>query len=168
MRIKVLIAAVLVSAGSVSLVLAAELAGRPRIISGDTLVLAGQRLHLHGVDAPEPGQKCRLGNGKPYDCGLVSRTALMDLTAGIPISCRMRPERTGGETVAACFADGYDLSHGMAHTGWALADPDTGARYQPVQESARKAGRGLWRGAFVAPWDWRSGARLQPYSDRKD
>ncbi len=30
-----------------------------------------------------------------------------------------------------------------------------------TEDDAREAVRGLWRGVFVAPWDWRRGKRLQ-------
>lgn len=163
MRCTIVMAAALVLAGLAVPSRAGEIGeikGAPRVISGDTLMLAGQRLRLYGVDAPELGQRCRLANGRRYDCGLVSTTALMDLTAGVSITCRPRPDRTDGEIFATCFAGGYDLSHGMAHTGWALAWPETGTIYAGVQERARKARRGLWQGAFVAPWQWRAGRRL--------
>lgn len=167
--------ALLALAGAFSPAGAAELSGRPEVISGDTLVLAGTRLRLYGVDAPEAGQSCWLASGRAYDCGRISTTALMDLTAGVSITCRpraaqaARTDKTGktDETdntedtaYATCFAGGYDLSHGMTHTGWALAWPAAGTPYVRVQEAARKARRGLWRGAFVAPWEWRGGKRL--------
>ena len=31
--------------------------------------------------------------------------------------------------------------------------------YVPNEDAAKAAGKGLWRGAFVAPWDWRRGKR---------
>ena len=31
----------------------AEITGKPRIIDGDTIEIAGQRIRLHGIDAPE-------------------------------------------------------------------------------------------------------------------
>lgn len=163
MRCTIVMAALLVLAGLAVPSRAGELGeikGAPRVISGDTLMLAGQRLRLYGVDAPEPGQKCRLANGRRYDCGLVSTTALMDLTAGVSITCRPRRDSTDGDIFAICFAGGYDLSHGMAHTGWALAWPETGTIYARVQERAAAARRGLWQGEFVAPWQWRAGRRL--------
>jgi endonuclease YncB( thermonuclease family) len=36
----------------------APISGKPRIIDGDTIEVAGQRIRLHGIDAPESGQTC--------------------------------------------------------------------------------------------------------------
>lgn len=62
--------------------------------------------------------------------------------------------------MARCFAADYDLSEGMVYVGWALAAPATGDRYGRVQEQAKRSKRGLWRGRFVAPWEWSVGKRL--------
>ncbi len=55
---------------------------------------------------------------------------------------------------------GHALSEGMAYTGWALALRRVSERYVAFEDRARAARRGLWKGQFVAPWDWRAGARL--------
>ncbi len=156
----------------------AEVTGPPRIIDGDTLEVQGTVIHLKGIDAPELGQSCRIG-ARPYDCGQVARTALLDLTAGVTVTCKLAPAgpesgnpedanpNDGGPNngdpdgrVGRCTADGYDLSEGMAYTGWALALRRASDPYLAFEERARAAGRGLWKGRFVAPWDWRAGARL--------
>ncbi len=42
----------------------AEIAGTATAIDGDNLEIRGERIHLHGIDAPEHRQLCRL-DGKP-------------------------------------------------------------------------------------------------------
>ena len=142
---------------------AADLTGPLRVIDGDTVELQGQTVRLHGIDAPELGQNCRI-KARLYDCGNVSRTALLDLTAGARVTCDLLAEATppadGDGRPGRCFADGYDLSEGMAHTGWALADRAVSARYVRNEARAKDANRGLWKGRFVTPWNWRRGERL--------
>ncbi len=141
----------------------AEVAGPPRVIDGDTLAVQGTVIRLYGIDAPELGQSCRIGE-RAYDCGRIARTALLDLTAGASVRCKLgpaSPEDSGADgRIGRCSADGYDLSEGMAYTGWALALRPVSERYVVFEERARAARRGLWKGRFVAPWDWRAGARL--------
>jgi endonuclease YncB( thermonuclease family) len=136
-----------------------ELRGVPKVIAGDIIELQGRRLRLDGIDAPEPGQRCTVEQ-RQYDCGEVARTALLDLTAGVEVLCRPLGPGPGGSVTARCFAAGYDLSEGMVYTGWALADPTAADRYGAVQAQAKRSRHGLWRGRFVAPWDWSAGKRL--------
>jgi endonuclease YncB( thermonuclease family) len=141
-----------------------ELRGQPEVIAGDLIELQGQRLRLDGIDAPEPGQRCLL-NDRLYDCGEVARTALLDLTAGVEVVCRPLGPGPGDTRFARCFAADYDLSEGMVYTGWALADPATANDYGKLQERAKQSRHGLWRGRFIAPWDWAAGKRLSEEED---
>lgn len=124
-------------------------------ITGDTIELAGKQYCLADIDAPEPMQQCTLPDGKPYDCGRIATTALMDLLAGASVQCRPTKEIQNGCAVAYCKADGFDLSANMVHTGWALAAPDARGRYTTIEGKAKAGKRGLWRGKFTKPWDWR-------------
>ena len=131
-----------------------RLAGRVRVLAGDTIVVEGRTLDLAGIDAPELGQRCRR-KSKTFDCGLIAKTALMDLTAGATAVCLL------GDRGTRCRVDGFDLAENMVHTGWALADGAAPARFRAVQRKARAAKRGLWRHEFVAPARWRAGERLR-------
>jgi endonuclease YncB( thermonuclease family) len=150
----------------------AEIAGPPIIIDGDTIEVRGAAVRLYGIDAPELGQTCRIGR-HAYDCGKIARTALLDLTAGVSVICKLVPPDPAAASDASdasddspngrigrCTADGYDLSEGMTYTGWALALRRVSGRYVAFEDGARAAGRGLWKGPFVTPWDWRAGVRL--------
>ena len=139
----------------VLLVVAPALAGTPvTVIDGNTLEVAGARLRLHGIDAPDLDQPCRL-RGRTQSCGVIARAALMDLTAGAELDCEMRGRDADGRALATCTADGYDVAEGMVYTGWALARTSAPARYHTVQRQAEAARRGLWLGRFTAPSEWR-------------
>ncbi len=137
-------------------------AGTAEVVNAETLRLDNTRYRLYGIDAPESGQRCTL-NEELYDCADIAKSALMDLTAATSVICvavRKAKPLNDGTQFARCSANGYDLSHGMVYTGWAMADPKTGGRYRRLEIEASKTKRGLWRGDFVKPWDWRAGKRL--------
>jgi len=119
--------------------------GAAAVQSGEVLVVAGQTFRLDGIDAPTLGFHCPL-RGTMRDCGLISASALKDLTAGATIECR----RLGrfdlhGLPIAHCEVDGYDLSEGMVYTGWARANAQQTVRYVALEAEARAKPRGMWR-----------------------
>lgn len=128
--------------------------GLPEVVDGETLRVGGKTFRLYGIDAPDIAQTCEI-RGRTYNCGRVSMTALMDLVAGVKIRCAPRRNSPGTPAVAHCFAAGYDLSEGMVHTGWALAMPRDGTKYARIEARAKTAKRGLWKGKFTLPWEWR-------------
>ena len=49
----------------------------------------------------------------------------------------------------------------MVANGWAVAYRRYSNDYVAMEQSARVRGAGQWSGAFVMPWDWRRGQRLE-------
>ncbi|MHA1536505.1 MAG: thermonuclease family protein [Alphaproteobacteria bacterium] len=144
---------------------ARSVTGTPVVVDGRTLTIEGRRFVLFGIEVPALGQVCERF-GRPYKCGVVARTALMDLVAGVRVTCRTltgeRAERVRGKepqggSLALCQATSVDLSWNMVHTGWALAEPGYGKRdYGAIESAARKRRSGLWKGKFTKPWVWRA------------
>lgn len=134
---------------------AETITGASRIIDGDSLEVAGRKVDLLGVDAPELEQTCSWPK-KQINCGLIAKSALMDLTAGASVVCDLESQEKGGNALGVCRAAGYDLAEGMTHTGWAVATDDAPERYKTAMAGAQNAGRALWRGRFTPPWIWRA------------
>lgn len=130
------------------------LVGPAEAVDGRTLRVAGEVVRLADIDAPDPAQTCTM-KGRNYPCGRLARTALADLLAGARVECRIAGRAADGPPIASCMADGFDLSLNMVHTGWALADRRQSTRYVEIENSAREAKRGLWRGDFQPPSAWR-------------
>lgn len=125
---------------------AAALQGSPTVIDGQTIEVGGKSLRLYGIRAPALDERCRFQD-RSIACGRISRTALLDLTAGATVRCTLRAQRRDGPPAAVCHAGGYDLSEGMTYTGWARADRAVTDTYLRFERDARKHRRGMWRGA---------------------
>lgn len=80
----------------------------------------------------------------------------MDLVAGATVTCKPQWQDPEGGELAFCYADGFDLSENMVHTGWAHAARRYCNHYTATEERAKAAKRGVWRGKVVTPWDWRT------------
>lgn len=137
-----------------------DLSGRARVVDGDSLEIAGRRLRLRGIDAPELGQSCRNG-AKTVSCGRLARDHLRRLIAGAPVDCQGWETDRYDRLLVICTARGTDLNAAMVRDGWALAYGSHSAE----EAKARRAGRGLWAMDFEAPADWRADAHLEGSQD---
>lgn len=139
---------------------AADLVGQASVVDGDTIEVHGVRIRLHGIDAPESGQVC-FADGVQWRCGQQAALALDARIAGRTVSCSERDVDRYGRVVAVCSAGGEDLNAWLVAEGWALAYRRYSLDYVDEEAAAAAARRGIWRGEFVAPWDWRQGARVE-------
>jgi endonuclease YncB( thermonuclease family) len=144
-----------------STTIAAELNGKPRIIDGDTIDISGQRIRLHGIDAPETNQKCRKVDGTTYQCGTMATFALAELIEEHWVKCIGDGNDRYRRLLATCFAGPVNLNLEMVRRGWALAYRQYSNRYIATEAIAKAKEVGLWQGTFNKPWEWRRGTRLQ-------
>ncbi len=137
----------------------AEVTGPARVIDGDTLEIQGQRIRLHGIDAPESRQLCRLA-GKPWQCGKDAANALAEKIGRRSVACEERDRDRYGRFIAKCSVAGEDLGEWMVAHGWAVAYYLFSYEYSRAEQRAKSARRGIWASEFVKPWEWRRGKRL--------
>jgi len=130
------------------------LEGFARVADGDSLTLNGERIRLHGIDAPELNQFCRRGE-QSYDCGREAREQLRKLIGSGRVACKGSEKDQYGRLLAVCETEGTELNKAMVESGWAIAYGD----YLVEEVKARSARRGLWEGSFDRPQDWRAGNR---------
>ena len=137
----------------------ADMAGTASVIDGDTIEVHGQRIRLHGIDAPESRQLCRL-DGKPWQCGKGAANALADKIARRRVTCEDLGRDRYKRIIANCTAAGEDMGAWMVSQGLALAYRRYSLDYVDQEADAQAARRGIWAGEFVKPWEWRRGKRL--------
>lgn len=125
-----------------------------RVIDGDTIDLAGQRIRLFGIDAPEKGQICD-ERGQARDCGAWSAMMLQQAIASFDVHCSTVDRDRYGRLVSICTANGADLGAVMVQNGAATAYRRYSARYVGEEQGAKARGLGIWAGRMVAPETYR-------------
>ncbi|WP_410051690.1 thermonuclease family protein [Bradyrhizobium sp.] len=156
-RLLSLCGAIVIGAGMVSASLAATAAVR----SGDTLQLGETVYRLDGIDAPEVDQLCIDDHADPWSCGVEAREQLTRLIAGRAVRCDdLGPDKPlKSRRLGLCTVDGDKLSlnQQMARAGYAVsADPAVKYRAKDDIAAAKEALRGIWKGCFVAPGEFRT------------
>jgi endonuclease YncB( thermonuclease family) len=131
-----------------------DIVGRARVIDGDTIDIAGARIRLRGIDAPESNQTCTDSGNRAWRCGRAATHELIDHIAGRPLKCESAGFDRYRRVLAVCaLPDGSDVNAWMVRQGWALAYYS--AAYRSEEAQAHAAKRGIWAGSFMAPWEWR-------------
>ncbi len=127
-------------------------------VDGDTIRAAnGVEFRLFGIDAPELEQTCTEANGKTWLCGRAAKAKLTTLMKGGNVNCESRATDRFGRVVAVCSAAGVpDLGEAMVRDGYATdLGGAAGNPYRDAEAEAQTARRGIWRGTFERPADWR-------------
>ena len=80
---------------------------------------------------------------------------MVRIIGGRAVSCTQRDVDRYGRIVAVCRAGAIDLNSWMVGEGWAVAYRRFSMDFVRDESDAKAAQKGLWRGEFVMPWDWR-------------
>ena len=134
-----------------------------RIVDGDTVEQDGVTYRIHGIDAPEYGQKCGTS-----PCGKLAVEAMAVLAEGKRLECENLGDDGYGRVVAKCIADGRDIGAEMVRLGQAWAYVRFSDNYVQQETLARAEGIGIWRSEAVAPWVYREQRWKNARSDEQD
>lgn len=130
------------------------IAGRARVLDADTLTVDGAVVHLSGLDAPELEQLCRRASGLPYRCGEDMAALLEQRLQRDRVICDVATVEESEDYLGVCRHYGENLNEWLVRNGYAVAD-NVDSPYVALEREAADASRGLWRGVFERPSDWR-------------
>lgn len=136
------------------------LMGPVNVIDGDTIEMDGQRIRLHGIDAPERDQIRTSIEKTIYNCGQRASEKLSQYTEGRTLHCKKKDTDRYRRIVAVCFVDGQDISELIVRDGYAVAYRRYSNYYIAAENKAKRKMLGMWQAAFTMPWDWRKGVRI--------
>jgi endonuclease YncB( thermonuclease family)/quercetin dioxygenase-like cupin family protein len=125
--------------------------GKVKVIDARTLEFEDGTRVVLPIVAPELEQK-GMSDGSLYACGKEAAEFLRKLIGDQPVTVYRHGKRN-----ADAYVGDVSIEHEMIVNGWALADHN--GRH-PAEIIARESRRGLWRGQFVDPDEWRQGKRL--------
>jgi endonuclease YncB( thermonuclease family) len=131
---------------------------------GGTLQLDGVTWRLDGIDAPEFDQVCIDEHADAWTCGVEARDQLAKLVGDRQVRCEdlgldpaYRKRHLG-----LCTVEGEttSLNQLLVRQGFALDfDPAGKGRFKGDEAGAKDNRRGLWKGCFVAPLEFRRGRK---------
>lgn len=133
----------------------ADVQGPPRVVDGDTLEVAGKKVRLRDMDAPEAKQKCADLYGLRYNCGTASTDYLRQLIGSRPVTCKGFMLDRYKRLLAVCYVGDKDLGREMVRAGWAVPYRFGHGSYNVPRDDAKRARRGMWQGWFCDPHDYR-------------
>ena len=130
---------------------------------GGTIQLADVTYRLDGIDAPELDQMCIDEHADPWACGVEARDQLSRLIGSHPVRCEdLGPGPYKKRHIGICTVEGESasLNQLLVRQGFALNfEPYARGRFREDEAGAKADHRGLWKGCFVAPQEFRHGKK---------
>ncbi len=133
------------------------LAGTAVVLDGDTIDLAGQRIRLQGIDAPELSQHCPFPKQKgSWAAGWQAKRHLVRLISDKSVSCLIHGMDRYGRLIGNCHNhDGIHLNAAMVQSGMAWAYRAYSGLYISEEYAAKQHRLGIWRTTCQTPWAYR-------------
>ena len=131
---------------------------------GNTLQLGDTTYRLDGIDAPELDQLCIDDHADPWTCGVDARDQLVKLIGQRPVRCSDqgpdRNHRRRHRGICTVEGETTSLNESLVRQGFAMNfEPAAKGRFRDEEAGAKNDRRGLWKGCFVSPEEFRHGKR---------
>src|ERR1700692_3525549 len=141
-----------------------SLAAGAIVRDGGTLQVAGVTYRLDGIDAPELDQICIDEHADAWACGVEARDQLSNLIGNRQVRCEDLGLGTTYKKrhIGICTVEGdsASLNQLVVRLGFALNfEPYARGRFREDEAAAKDNRRGLWKGCFVAPQEFRRGRK---------
>tara|TARA_B100001996_G_scaffold267690_1_gene209183 strand:- start:502 stop:978 length:477 start_codon:yes stop_codon:yes gene_type:complete len=128
--------------------------GNARVIDGDTININNNKIRLHGIDAPETKQTCKL-DSVDWFCGKQSTEELKKIINNQSLECTVSDIDIYNRYVAICLVNELNLNQWMVKNGWAIAYRYYSTDYIIEEKYARDNKIGIWKSEFLKPYQYR-------------
>jgi endonuclease YncB( thermonuclease family) len=129
---------------------------------GGSIDVGGMTYRLDGIDAPALDQMCIDNHADSWACGVEARDQLARLIDNHAVHCDDRgPDKTYKKWhlgVCTIEGEGTSLNRLLVRRGFALNSVERG-KFGEDEADARNNRRGLWKGCYIAPQEFRAGHR---------
>lgn len=126
------------------------------VIDGDTISIDGIHYRLHGIDAPEAGQRCKDGKGGTWRCGDEATRHLEHLIGNAVPDCDYRGTDDFDRIISVCTVNGLELNRSMVADGYAWAFRRFSEDYADDEDEAVARGTEIWQATTQTAWDYRA------------
>jgi endonuclease YncB( thermonuclease family) len=138
-------------------------AAGPVVRDGGTIQLADITYRLDGIDAPELDQICIDEHADAWACGVEARDQLSRLINSRAVRCEdvgLAPYKKRRIGICTVEGEGASLNQLLVRQGFALNfEPYARGRFREDEAAAKADRKGLWKGCFVAPTEFRKGKK---------
>jgi endonuclease YncB( thermonuclease family) len=141
-----------------------SLAAGAIVRDGGTIQLADTTYRLDGIDAPELDQMCIDEHADAWACGVEARDQLSKLIGERRVRCEdlglAAPYKKRHVGICSVEGEATSLNQLLVRQGLALNfEPYARGRFKDDEAGAKDDRRGLWKGCFVAPQEFRHGRK---------